>query len=276
MKRRLIKQFPKYFLTPMLGLKEVVIKGVLRQDKRGFTLVEVIGVLAIIAILAALISPQIVNQIGKGNVVALAQSIPIYRKAIENYYRDIGSLRPLNVTGVPALEATGNSAVPTSLPARLMLDITDPLNTGANQWLRFRGPYLEQFSSANPPALGNQMFMPAATAVSYGTGATTTNLGWDLDTTDGLSDIPTGNTVVYLRITGIQQRDFLHLNNILDGGTSLAKSHSPQIDTTQPPALASLVAGGGGGPPPSNTTTRGRVKYNTGTQTVLIYLAHSP
>jgi len=121
------------------------------------------------------------------------------------------------------------------------------------------------------------MFMPAATAISYGTSVTTNNLGWDLDATDGLSDIPTGNTVVYLRITGIQQRDFLQLNSILDGGTSLAKSRSPRIDTTQPPVLASLVAGGGGGAlPPTNTTTRGRLKYNAGTQTALIYLAHSP
>ena len=157
---------------------------------------ELIGALAIIAIIAAVISPQIINQIGKGNVVALAQSIPIYRKAIENYYRDIGSLRPLNATGVPTLEASGWSAVPTSLPARLMLDISDPLNTGAAQWLRFRGPYLEQFNSANPPALGTLMFMPAATPIPYGASVTTTNLGWGLDATDGLSDIPTGNTVV--------------------------------------------------------------------------------
>lgn len=121
------------------------------------------------------------------------------------------------------------------------------------------------------------MFMPVATAISFGNAVTATNIGWDLDATDGLNDIPTGNTVVYLRITGIQQNHFLHLNNILDGGTGLAKHSPPQIDTTQPPVLASLVAGGGGGgPPPSNTMTRGRVKYNTGTQTVLIYLAHSP
>ena len=248
--------------------------GSLIRHKRGFTLVELIGALAIIAIFIALISPQIINQMGKGNVVALAQSIPVYRKAVEDYYRDISSLRPLNAAGVPTLETTGNSAVPTSLPARLMLDTSDPLNTGAGQWLRFRGPYLERFNSASPPALGTSMFMPAATSISYGASVTTTNLGWDLDTTDGLNDIPTGNTVVYLRITGIQQRDFIHLNNILDGGTSLAKSHSPHIDTTHPPVLASLVAGGGGGPPPTNTTTRGRLKYNAGTQTVLIYLAH--
>ncbi len=247
-----------------------------RLHAKGFSLVEMIGVLAIIAILLALVSPKITNLMGKGNVVALAQSITIYRVAIEKYYRDIGSLRPLNVAGTPTLETTGNSAVTTSLPARLTLDTSNPLNTGVGQWLRFRGPYLERFNSASPPTLGTSMFMPAATPISFGTSITTTNLGWDLDATDGLSDIPTGNTVVYLRITGIQQRDFLHLNNILDGGTGLAKSYPPQIDTTQPPVFASLLAGGGGGgPPPTNSTTRGRVKYNAGTQTVLIYLGHS-
>jgi type II secretory pathway pseudopilin PulG len=42
-----------------------------------------IGVLAIIAILVSLFGPQIMDQVQKGKVVALAQSILVYRKAIE-------------------------------------------------------------------------------------------------------------------------------------------------------------------------------------------------
>ena len=133
----LFKTFPKIYSIPLLGLQ-----GRLIHHTRGFSLVELIGVLAIIAILVAVISPQVINHVGKGNVIALAQSIPVYRNAIENYYRDIGSLRPLNIAGIPTLETTGDSAVPTSLPARLVLNTSDPLNTGAAQWLRFRGPYL--------------------------------------------------------------------------------------------------------------------------------------
>jgi hypothetical protein len=118
--------------------------------------------------------------------------------------------------------------------------------------------------------------MPATTPVPYGTAVTTINLGWDLDTQDGLSDIPTGNTVVYFRMAGVQQSDLLQLNYILDGGTSLARSSPPLIDTTQPPVLASLLAMGKGPPPSPNSMIRGRLKYNAATQTALIYLAHSP
>lgn len=242
----------------------------------GLTLVEWISVLAIVSIMLGLTIPGIMSQVQKGQVVALAQAIPSYRKAVEAYYRDIGSVEPLNAAGVPAIEATGNSATATSLPARLTLDASDPLNTGANQWVRFRGPYLQYFDTANPPNLGAAIFMPAAVPVSYGTAVTATNIGWDLDTKDGLSDIPTGKTVVYLRLTGIQQGEFVQLNHMLDGGTSLAGSDPPLIDPSQPPVLASLLAMGGGPPPPPNTVIRGRLKYDAATQTALIYLAHNP
>ena len=56
----LFKTFPKIYSIPLLGLQ-----GRLIHHTRGFSLVELIGVLAIIAILVAVISPQVINHVEK-------------------------------------------------------------------------------------------------------------------------------------------------------------------------------------------------------------------
>jgi prepilin-type N-terminal cleavage/methylation domain-containing protein len=111
---------------------------------QGFTLVEMIGVLAIIAILIAMLLPKIFTVIASSNARSLAAAIRTYETAIVKYYADVGTVFPLNANGVPAANTNGSSATLTSLPARLTLDVSDPLNTGANQWIRFRGPYLKK------------------------------------------------------------------------------------------------------------------------------------
>ena len=47
---------------------------------------------------------------------------------------------------------------------------------------------------------------------------TSTNLGWDLQGDDGLSDLATGSSVVYMKLEGLGEKDFLMLDNILDSG----------------------------------------------------------
>ena len=65
-------------------------------QKQGFTLVEMIGVLAIIAILIALLLPKVFTLIASTNSRSLAAAIRTYETAIVNYYADIGSVYPLN------------------------------------------------------------------------------------------------------------------------------------------------------------------------------------
>ncbi|MGD9850693.1 MAG: type II secretion system protein [Nitrospirales bacterium] len=217
------------------------------RQSQGFTLVEMIGVLAIIAILIALLLPKIFTLIASSNARSLAAALRTYETAVANYYADVGTLYPLNVTGVPAAENGGNSATVTSLPARLTLDSTDPLNTGANQWVRFQGPYLEKFNTNTPPGLGTTMFMPASAAIALGAAVTGTNVGWDLKGDDGNSDLPTGARVAYLRVDGVSDTEFSELDGIIDAGigTNLTERQ-----------------------------LRGRVKYNPGNDRMYIYLAH--
>ena len=218
----------------------------LRQS-HGFTLVEMIGVLAIIAILIALLLPKVFALIASSNSRSLAAALRTYETAVANYYADVGTLYPLNATGVPQNENGGDSATVTSLPARLTLDATDPLNTGANQWVRFQGPYLEKFNTNTPPGLGTTMYMPATAAIALGAAVTGTNVGWDLKGDDGNSDLPTGARVAYLRVDGVSDTEFGELDGIIDAGigTNLTERQ-----------------------------LRGRVKYNPGNDRMYIYLAH--
>jgi prepilin-type N-terminal cleavage/methylation domain-containing protein len=214
---------------------------------QGFTLVEMIGVLAIIAILIALLLPKIFNLIASSKASSLAAAIRTYETAVAKYYGDIGTIWPLNAAGVPAQENTGNSANATSLAARLTLDASDPLNTGTNQWSRFRGPYLEKFNSNVPPGLGTTILIPAQTAIGLGTATTATNMGWDLKGDDGNSDLPTGARVVYLRVDGVSDTEFNEIDGIIDAG----------IGTTL-----------------AERQLRGRVKYSTPNDRLYVYLTH--
>lgn len=217
------------------------------KETHGFTLIEMIGVLAVVAVLAALILPKVFDVIAESRVNALAASVKTYETAVTKYYGDLGTLLPLAADGTPTLEVTGNSTLPTSLPARLTLTMSDPLVLSTNMWPKFRGPYLEKFYTPSPPSLGSAMYIPVGTSVAYGTAVTGSNLGWDLKGDDGANDIPTGATVAYFRLTGLSQDDFMRLDSIIDReiGTSTATKQ-----------------------------LRGRAKYDLANTTLYLYLAH--
>lgn len=185
-------------------------------NESGFTLIEMIGVLAVIAVLAALIIPKVFDVIAQSKVDGFASAVHTYESAITKYYADVGTILPLNVAGTPQTENSGDSANPRSLPARLALSSSDPLVLTTNLWPKFAGPYLEKFSTNSPPQLGTAMYIPVQGAVAYGTAVTGNNRGWDLKGDDGNSDLPTNSNVAYLRVTGISEEDFLALDKIFD------------------------------------------------------------
>ena len=216
-------------------------------NARGFTLIEMIGVLAVVAVLAALILPKVFDVIADSRVNALAAAVKTYETAVTKYYGDVGNLLPLDAGGIPAEEATGNSATDTSLAARLTLSRSDALVTANGLWPKFRGPYLEKFDSTTPNTLGTAMYIPATAAENFGTTVSATNVAWDLKGDDGNSDIPTGANVVYYRLEGLSLEDFDRLDSIIDrdiGTSAITKQ------------------------------LRGRAKYDTGTDTLYLYLAH--
>ena len=217
------------------------------RNEQGFTLIEMIGVLAVIAILVALLLPKVFEIMAESKANALVAAVRTYETAVVDYYSDISSLLPLNATGVPTEELTGDSTAALSLPARLTLDTNDPLNTGAAAWSRFQGPYLAKFVTNVPPGLGTTVLMPSVNStVAYGAATTASNVAWDLNN-DGNSDIPTTTNIVYVMFTGISNSDFEKVDAIID------------------PGMGATAA---------ERLLRGRVKYDTTTSQMMIYLNH--
>lgn len=205
-----------------------------------------IGVLAVIAILVALLLPKVFEIMAESKANSLVAAVKTYDAAIVNYYADIGSVLPLDAGGIPALQTSGDSANPLSLPARLTLDKSDPLNTGANSWGKFNGPYLAKFATNTPPGLGTSITIRTNSPPAYGTATTGSNRGYDF-TNDGNSDIPSNANVVFIRLHDIEKNDFERVDAILD----------PGIGTTL-----------------EERRRRGRVKYNDTNKRLRIYLTH--
>ena len=219
-----------------------------QTKSQGFTLIELIGVLAVIGVLTALIVPKVFDIITSSKIDALASALKTYETAVTKYYTDMGTVMSLNTSGNPVLENSGDSATTHSLPARLTLSRHDPLVLNANLWPRFMGPYLEKFDTNAPPALGTKMYMPVKSASAYGTPVTGSDMGWDLRGDDGNSDLPSNANVAYIYVTGMSEEDFLQMDAIIDrdvGGSTSEKE------------------------------LRGRAKWNTlNNGTLKLYLAH--
>ena len=219
----------------------------IRPSETGFTLVEMIGVLAVIGMLAVLILPKVFAVVADSRVSGLVSAIKTYETAMTDYYADLGTVLPLDNQGRPKVNNAGNSSQPMSLPSRLILSAEDPKNNGKGMWPKFHGPYLEKFDTQQTPGLGEKMYIPAKAVVTYGTAVTATNAGFALKGDSNNSDIPTGSNVAYLKITKLSAEDFTALDTIVDRDIG------------------------------SNTADkklRGRAKYDDATSAAFIYLAH--
>lgn len=96
-----------------------------KDPEAGFTLVELLVVLVILALLAALVGPRVVGYMGQSRVKTARIQIASYQTALELYHLDLGRY-PAQSEGLAAL---------TSAP---------PSATGWN------GPYLTKEVAADP------------------------------------------------------------------------------------------------------------------------------
>ncbi|MDX8387481.1 MAG: prepilin-type N-terminal cleavage/methylation domain-containing protein [Ghiorsea sp.] len=95
----------------------------LKNKEKGFSLVELIGVLAIIAILASLVAPRVFTAIEDAKISALIQDVQRLRTVATQYYKD---------TGLQAQQEPGGAATSRTLISN---------GATAKGW---KGPYIEE------------------------------------------------------------------------------------------------------------------------------------
>lgn len=180
--------------------------------QKGFTLIEMIGVLAIIAILAAAIAPRVFEVIADSRGTRMATEVRAIETAVTRYYGDVGTIQDLDASGNPQDDGTGNSYYVT-------LTSRTPLGT-AGAWRRFSGPYLEKFVTG-APAIGTSQRLILEQATAAATAAAPGNAAFDLDGAGTSNDTPGGpQRVVYLQIVGVNQGDFDKVDSIFDEGVA--------------------------------------------------------
>ncbi len=181
--------------------------------RTGFTLIEIIGVVAVIAILAAVLTPRVVSVIARGKVNATAQSLGSLKSATADYIAKNGT--------VPTRDGTGstNGAVATG---RFDADL---VTGGFIEKLFACSIGTQTFDST---ALTGRIHVRSLSATSSGSvtapTATVGGVNFDLDRSTSSADFTSGQMVISAFIPGVAITDAIALNKILDGDDNTGTS----------------------------------------------------
>src|SRR5438105_9877639 len=85
--------------------KNMKVNGNQRKRAQGFTLIEMIGVLAVIAILASMLIPKIFEAINSARINNTIQSYNSIKTAVLDHYGKFGAINYNGFTQAPALPA---------------------------------------------------------------------------------------------------------------------------------------------------------------------------
>lgn len=82
-----------------------------RRKEEGFTLIEILIVVIIIAAFTALVGPELLNRVSQARQAAAAEQIEVFKLALNNYWLDNGQF-PSSSEGLKALIERPASASP--------------------------------------------------------------------------------------------------------------------------------------------------------------------
>ncbi len=178
------------------------IKKTQYRNAQAFTLIEMIGVLAVIAILAALVLPKVFESINSARINNTAVSYNTVKLAVVDHYAKFGSL--LSSNGVLFTTA---ASVATNYDGMLLTE-----------------GFLDKRFQVKIGDTNSRVQVVTAGLVSVT--ATAINASHNLDGTGAVNDA-VGGVVVQAVIPGVEEADAKDLNDRLDGaalGTDIGTS----------------------------------------------------
>ncbi len=157
----------------------------MRKQQAGFTLMEMIGVVAVIAILASMATPMIFDAIRNARVTAFVEDVNVARTAVARYYEDTGQFP----THIPTDARDGR---------RTLIS-----NSASNPIGGWNGPYLEMDISNPFDEGGYRAILSSGNA----------NYQFDLD---GDGNVDT-STAAFMRMDNVTEAQARKISDILDG-----------------------------------------------------------
>jgi len=224
------------------------------KSKAGFTLIEIIGVLAVISVLAALVAPKVFDTIAQSKAAALASDLRSYQSAIQDWYADVGTLRVLTTTGSTAVVPNcGTLVTATGTTTDLGLQLMNKGTNTLNLWTRWRGPYLDSVKSTSIGTV-NTLNVCLGTATT----PSNANTNFSLSESAALQSSNNGKITAYLSYSGVTVIDWRRIEQIVDGGTATNGASNGEA---------------GGSPVKGKVKFDGAVAVNAGTNgNMIIYL----
>lgn len=221
-----------------------------RRRRLGFSLVEMIGVLAIIAILAVIIVPKVFSTIASSRITSAAASVNAFKSTISEFSGKYGTIPLANGT----LRLDDLLVKAGMLESRFAVKIgTPPSGSQAGTWALASGAWTGTAGGTDQSAAPIQSRIIAVDSVTNVLPSVALGTNFFLNPSTPLSfatdSLPANSRVVVAVIAGVTATEAFELSRTIDG-VAMSETDSTTADD------------------------RGRVVYTTGTtRNVYIYLA---